>query len=110
MKRLINLYAVLGFLYLVFSSTLSAQNRLWTLEAESPKTTITWRGDTADIISPQGTTLWWKEKMKGNVVIEYDARVVVEDGQTEEWNRLSDLNCFWMASDPKASDVFAHMK
>ena len=110
MKRLIKFYAVLCFLYFVFSSTLSAQNRLWTLEAESPKTSITWRGDTADIISPQGTTLWWKEKMKGNVVIEYDARVVVEDGLKEEWNRLSDLNCFWMASDPKASDVFARMK
>ena len=110
MKRLIKLYSALCFLNFVFSSTLSAQNRLWTLEAESPKTSITWRGDTADIISPQGTTLWWKEKMKGNVVIEYDARVVVEDGQSEEWNRLSDLNCFWMASDPKASDVFARMK
>ncbi|MBR2192349.1 MAG: hypothetical protein IJ910_03445 [Bacteroidaceae bacterium] len=110
MKRLLNHYAVLCFLYFVFSFSLSAQNRLWTLEAESPKTAITWRGDTADIISPQGTTLWRKEKMKGNVVIEYDARVVVEDGQSEEWNRLSDLNCFWMASDPKASDVFARMK
>ena len=110
MKSLIKLYTVLCFLYFVFPATLSAQNRLWTLEAESSQTTITWRGDTADIISPQGTTLWWKEKMKGNVVIEYDARVVVENGRTEEWNRPSDLNCFWMASDPKAADVFSRMK
>ena len=37
--------------------------------------------------------------MEGNTIIEYDARIVVEDNNSEPWNRLSDLNCFWMASD-----------
>jgi hypothetical protein len=106
MKRL---FVFIG-VYLLTSVLLFAQKSLWRIEAESPKTIVSWRGDTADIVSPQGTTLWWKEKMRGNVVIEYDARVVVENERTEEWNRLSDLNCFWMASDPKAKDVFAHMK
>ena len=37
--------------------------------------------------------------LQRNTVIEYDARIVVEDSISELWNRLSDLNCFWMASD-----------
>lgn len=86
-----------------------AQKKLWTLEAESQQTKLSWEGTEADIISPKGTTLWYKEKMKGDVVIEYDARVVVDDNNAEEWNRLSDLNCFWMASDPMADDVFANI-
>lgn len=38
--------------------------------------------------------------MSGKVTIEYDACVVVE----AEGDRLSDLNCFWMASDPQYPD------
>ena len=38
--------------------------------------------------------------MNGRVTIEYDACVVVE----KEGDRLSDLNCFWMASDPTYPD------
>lgn len=44
--------------------------------------------------------------MSGNVTIEYDACVVV-DGKPGD--RLSDLNCFWMASDPNASDIWKRM-
>lgn len=44
--------------------------------------------------------------MSGNVTIEYDACVAVE-GKPDD--RLSDLNCFWMASDPKASDIWKRM-
>lgn len=38
--------------------------------------------------------------MSGKVTIEYDACVVVES----DGDRLSDLNCFWMASDPQYPD------
>ena len=38
--------------------------------------------------------------MNGRVTIEYDACIVVE----KEGDRLSDLNCFWMASDPTCPD------
>ena len=83
----------------------------WVVESESADYRVTFRGDTADIVSPKGLTLWRKEKMKGRVTIEYDACVVVEDGSNEPTNRLSDLNCFWMASDPKyPDDIFRRMK
>lgn len=75
-------------------------NKYWKVESESPDYKVTFRGDTVEIVSPKGLTLWRKEKMSGKVTIEYDACVVDE----AEGDRLSDLNCFWMASDPKHPD------
>lgn len=72
--------------------------RYWKVESESPDYKVMFCGDTVDIIAPKGLTMWRKEKMSGTVTIEYDARVV-DRGQPID--RLSDLNCFWMASDPK---------
>ena len=74
--------------------------KYWKVESESPDYSVTFQGDTAEIVSPKGLTLWLKEKMSGRVTIEYDARVVIR----EEGDRLSDLNCFWMASDPQHPD------
>ena len=75
-------------------------HKYWKVESESPDYKVTFRGDTAEIVSPKGLTLWRKEKMSGKVTIEYDACVVSET----EKDRLSDLNCFWMVSDPKHPD------
>lgn len=75
-------------------------HKYWKIESESPDYKVTFVGDTAEIVSPKGLTLWRKEKMSGRVTIEYDACVVVE----REGDRLSDLNCFWMASDPEYPD------
>lgn len=75
-------------------------HKYWKVESESPDYKVTFRGDTAEIVSPKGLTLWRKEKMSGKVTIEYDACVVMES----DGDRLSDLNCFWMASDPQHPD------
>lgn len=76
----------------------------WIVESESPEYEINFlpEGEGCEIISPKGLTLWYKHKIKGNVVIEYDAIVYKE----RESDRLSDLNCFWMATDPEAKSVF----
>lgn len=101
--------AIIVTLFLMVTWTIQAQNgnvsgldakhfhRYWKVESESPDYKVSFRGDTTEIVAPKGLTLWRKEKMKGIVTIEYDACVVVEN----EGDRLSDLNCFWMASDPK---------
>jgi hypothetical protein len=74
-------------------------NKYWSVESESPNYKITFcGGDTIEIFSPKGLTLWRKEKMSGDTSIEYDACVMDEGKQCD---RLSDLNCFWMASDPQ---------
>ena len=85
-------------------SALDAKNfkKYWKIESESPDYRLTFSGDTAEIYAPKGLTLWRKDKMSGNTTIEYDATVCT--GLPDD--RLSDLNCFWMASDPKAGDVF----
>ncbi len=74
-------------------------DKFWRAESESPDYKISFKCDTAEIVAPKGFTLWRKEKMRGKVTVEYDACVVVEDGNPSD--RLSDLNCFWMASDRK---------
>jgi hypothetical protein len=47
-----------------------------------------------------GVTVWYKNKLKGNLRIEYDRVVIMENGVND---RLSDLNQFWMASDPRGN-------
>ena len=107
----------IAFLLLAVALEVKAQNvsglnksefsKYWKVESESPDYSVTFRGDTAEIVAPKGLTLWRKEKMSGKVTIEYDACVVVEN----ERDRLSDLNCFWMASDPKyPNDLWKRVK
>lgn len=73
-----------------------AFRRDWTVESESPDYSVTLSGDTIELYSPKGLTLWRNQKFSSPVTIEYDACVVMERPD----DRLSDLNCFWMASDP----------
>ena len=106
-----NIFPLL-FLFITLGMNMNAQDnqvsglnarqfhKYWKVESESPDYKVTFIGDTAEIVSPKGLTLWRKEKMNGRVTIEYDACVVVE----KEGDRLSDLNCFWMASDPTYPD------
>lgn len=76
----------------------------WTLEAEHENTLVRHMGDTLEIISPKGATLWWNEMLQGDVEITYKA-CVMDEGKNGD--RLSDLNCFWMARDAEfPNDIF----
>lgn len=79
-------------------------NKYWKIESEGP-CSVSFRGDTAEFVAPKGLSVWRKEKMQGRTVIEYDAQVVTENPD----DRLSDLNCFWMATDPGAKDPFVNL-
>lgn len=79
-------------------------NKYWKIESEGP-CNVTFRGDTAEFTAPKGLSVWRKDKMSGRTVIEYDAQVVTESPD----DRLSDLNCFWMATDPTAPDPFKNL-
>lgn len=79
-------------------------NKYWKVESEGPYT-MTFRGDTAEFVAPKGLSVWRKDKMSGRTTIEYDAQVVTENPD----DRLSDLNCFWMATDPYAKDPFVNL-
>ncbi len=50
-----------------------------------------------------GATVWLAKPMDGNVHISYTRRIVVDGGKND---RLSDLNHFWMARDPRGGTPF----
>ena len=79
-------------------------SKYWRVESETPNYQVSFRGDTCEILSPKGLTLWRKEKMRQGMTLEYDA-CVVDEGK--KGDRLSDMNCFWLASDPHAKDLWA---
>lgn len=77
----------------------------WTFEDSSGEAELNFIGDTLEIVSPDGLTLWYNERLQGDYTIEYKACVVMKGGQHD---RLSDLNCFWGAEDPvHPDDIFA---
>ena len=79
--------------------------RFWNVEMESPGTVIAKSG-VLDIDVPAGVTVWFNRELNGPVMIQYEATVVSAGGPND---RVSDLNSFWMATDPRTpEDVFAH--
>ena len=59
-----------------------------------------------DINDAKGCTVWFKKKLTGAIMIEYEA-TMIKNG--DKHDRVSDLNCFWMATDPKnPKDIFAN--
>ena len=50
-----------------------------------------------------GVTVWLDKVLAGDIKIEYDWTVLVDSGKND---RLSDLNQFWMASDPGNKNLF----
>jgi len=58
-----------------------------------------------DIVDEKGCTIWFRHKLKSPVMIEYEATMVDKGGKRD---RVSDLNCFWMAIDPEhPENIFA---
>lgn len=77
----------------------------WVVEDASASAVIVFCGDTIEITSPQGLTMWYDKPLSGNYTISYRAKVIMQDG---EYDRLSDLNCFWGANDPEnPNDIYA---
>lgn len=75
----------------------------WQVELENGGTVRAEAG-TLEIDVPGGCTVWFVPKLEGPVVIEYDATVIQNGGAND---RLSDLNCFWMATDARSpGDLF----
>lgn len=73
-------------------------SKYWKVEAETSfPFSLKYLGDTLEITTRGGCTLWRKEKILGDVEISYSA-CVLDQGRGSD--RLSDLNCFWMAQDP----------
>jgi rhamnogalacturonan endolyase len=75
----------------------------WVIENNADSTEVKIDQNNLDIVAPKGFTLWYKEPLEGDVTIRFEAYVVDEGGA---YDRVSDLNCFWMAQDPAFPDDF----
>lgn len=74
----------------------------WVVEQiEGGKTTI--KKGKLDIDDFSGCTVWFKQELEAPFVIEYDATVIDNGGDND---RVSDLNCFWLAKDMNNPDDF----
>ncbi|MFW6353451.1 MAG: DUF6250 domain-containing protein [Verrucomicrobiota bacterium] len=79
-----------------FSNDLSA----WEVE-QQPGGTVSIVDGQLVIADEGGGTVWFREKLAAPVVITYEVKASSEA-------RVSDINCFWMASDPDhPEDLFA---
>ena len=78
-----------------FASTTLAN---WVVELEKGGRVAAGNGR-LDIDVPGGATVWFRRELVGPVLIEYDVVAVDKGGAND---RVSDVNCFWMAQDPKA--------
>ena len=61
------------------------------------------RADTVELIVPGGLTMWYQQRLTGDYEINYRICMVMKGGK---YDRLSDLNCFWAANDPKTLIIF----
>jgi len=77
---------------------------LWKIEMEElPNSSVTVKESKLILDTKGGVTVWLNKKLKGNLEISYKRQVVVADGVND---RLSDLNQFWMATDPGKENLF----
>lgn len=76
----------------------------WVVE-QQPGGSVRIRDGALEIDDNAGCTVWFKPRLTAPVVITYEVTFVTAGGPND---RLSDLNCFWMASDPRQpADLFA---
>ncbi len=90
-------WAVLGLL--ACTATGEARDGLsrWRIEADKGSAHVSFRGGVLDVESPDGVTLWYRQRIVGPVRIDYDVMAVSAGGANDA---VSDANAFWMARDP----------
>lgn len=77
----------------------------WSPEVEGALSQVSIIDGALDIEASGGATIWLKQKLKAPIEIRYTAYVVGNEGTND---RVSDLNCFWMARDPRCpEDIFS---
>jgi hypothetical protein len=69
----------------------------WVVE-QMPGGTARLKDGALEIEDAKGCTVWFRKKLTSPVRIRYEVTIVKKGGK---YDRGSDLNCFWMAIDPK---------
>jgi len=89
---------------MIFKEDFDTDLKNWIAEfSPSPTSSVTIKNGKLVIDVPGGATVWLNKKLSGNLLIEYKRKVILDNGPND---RLSDLNQFWMANDPKNKNLF----
>lgn len=89
---------------IIFADDFSKDTKNWMAEFEKPATSEIKIGERKmDLSASAGATIWYKNKLRGNVMITFSATVVDAGGVND---RVSDLNTFWMATNPLTDTIF----
>jgi len=75
----------------------------WTVE-QMPGGSASIGAGELEIDDAKGCTVWFNERLSGPLIIEYEATMIQAGGPNDN---ARDLNCFWMAINPKyPTDIF----
>ena len=86
----------------IYSDNFNSDLSNWNIEFEKPETSSVKIIDgKLDVSTSIGATIWFKTQLSGNIMITYDVTVIDNGGA---FDRVSDLNAFWMATDPLSPD------
>ena len=89
---------------LLYQDNFNKSIKNWVVETpESPFSNVRTENGKLIIDVDHGATVWFNKKLSGNIMIQYNRKVVMNHGHND---RLSDLNQFWMATDPRQENVF----
>jgi hypothetical protein len=89
---------------LIYQDDFSTDLKNWIAEFQpSATSSVTIRNGKLVIDVQGGATFWLNKKLSGNLLIEYKRKVILNNGPND---RLSDLNQFWMATDPRNPNLF----
>src|SRR4051812_22905057 len=89
---------------LLYKDQFNGDLKNWVSEyVASPASSVTVKDRKLVIDVDGGATVWFNKVLKGNIMITYKRKVIMDSGRND---RLSDLNQFWMASDPKRKNLF----
>lgn len=99
--------------YFTFNDTLELKTELIYLEEfddlsnwkteQQPGGKVILNDNKMEVVDKAGCTVWLKRHLHQPVMIEFTATVIDEGGPHD---RVSDLNCFWLATDPLRKDFF----
>lgn len=99
----INASTIFAQAKLIFADNFKKDKGLWVSEFEQAATSsMKISQGKLDVIATAGGTVWYKNKLQGNITITYNATVVDAGGKND---RVSDMNTFWMASNPVSENI-----
>ncbi|MFH0988768.1 MAG: DUF6250 domain-containing protein [bacterium] len=89
---------------LIYQDNFDRGIKNWVVEtSHSPNSKVESKDGKLIIDVEHGATVWFNKKLSGNILIEYHRKVIMNNGHND---RLSDLNQFWMATDPRQENLF----